>query len=98
MSVLQQYAEAIHKAQADRDTKLLAIIAKVLGVESTLEAVQPHVHRVSKHRHADRAETFLVDGQVVAFATYPACEQGVNKDGLFTVTATYHLSDETLSK
>lgn len=97
MSMIQKYAEAIYSAQADRDKKVLAIIAKVLGVESSVEVVMKHRHRLSKHRHADRAETFLVDGAVVAFATFPTCSQDM-KDGLVTITATYHLSDETLPK
>lgn len=97
MQMIQKYAEAIHAAQADRDRKVLAIIAKVLGVESTPDAVGAHKHRLSKHRHADRAETFFVDGVLVAFATFPTCSQDM-KDGLLTITATYHLSDETLPK
>lgn len=99
MSVLQQYAEAIYKAQADRDRKVLEIICKKLGVDFSPIALVDHKHRISKHViGANRSESFFVDGEIVAFATQPTCEQGVGADGLFTVTATYHLSDETLRK
>lgn len=98
MSLLQKYAEAIQKAQTDRDNKLLAIICNALGVEPCIESALALAHRVSKHRHHDRSESFFVDGKQVAYATFPTCSQAISEDGLATITATYHLSDETLGK
>lgn len=95
MSAVRQYAQAIKKAQDDRDRKILAIIAKALGVADNLEAVQPMAHRIKKHRMSS-AERFFVDDKPVAFATHPKCSQGVNDAGVVTVTASYELTDETV--
>lgn len=98
-AMLKKYAEAIGNAQKDRDQKVLAILCKALGVETSVSALDEHRHRLSKHRfESGDAERFYVDGKPVAFATLPVCSQGVNENGLVTVTASYSLTDETLRK
>lgn len=96
MSMLLQYAEAIQKAQKDRDLKVLAIIAGALKVEPSAQALADHKHRISKHVvGANHAERFFVDGKPVAFATLPVSTRGVSKDGVVTITASYEITDET---
>lgn len=92
MLALKQYADAIYKAQADRDKKVLAILAAALGCEATAEAVSEARTRVQKWSHADRAETFFVDDVPVCYASHPQCSQEI-VNGLVTVTATYELTD-----
>lgn len=92
MSALKQYADAIHKAQADRDKKVLAILADALGCGATIEAVQGQLHGVSVHNHADRAQTFFIGEQMVCYASQPTCSQEI-VNGVVTVTATYELTD-----
>ena len=92
MSALKQYADAIHKAQADRDKKVLAILADALGCDATVEAVQGHMHVVSVHNHTDRAQTFFIGQAQVCYASQPQCSQEV-VNGVVTVTATYELTD-----
>ena len=92
MSALKQYADAIYKAQADRDKKVLAILADALGCEATVEAVSEASARTQKWTHADGAETFFVDDAWVCYASQPHCSQEV-VNGVVTVTATYELTD-----
>lgn len=92
MSALKQYADAIYKAKADRDKKVLAILADALGCEATVEAVSEAGTRLHKWVHADRAETFFVDGNQVCYASQPQCSQEI-VSGVVTVIATYELTD-----
>lgn len=92
MSALAQFAQAIHKAQADRDKKVMDILADALGCEATVEAVQVHGSRLKRYQHGDRACSFFVDDLPVVYASQPQCSQSI-VDGVVTVTATYELTD-----
>lgn len=92
MSALKQYADAIHKAQDDRDKKVLATLADALGCEATVEAVSGEAKRVRKLSYVGRSEVFFVDGVEVCYASQPQCSQEI-VNGVVTVTATYELTD-----
>lgn len=93
MSALAQFAEAIHKAQADRDAKILAVLAEALGCENTMEAVRDaSPGRIQRHAHIDDAQTFYLDQVQLCYASAVTSSQDI-VDGVVTVKGSYYFTD-----
>lgn len=93
MSALAQFAEAIHKAQAERDAKILAVLAEALECENTIEAVSDaSPGRIQRHAHIDGAQSFYLDQVGLCYASAVTTSQEV-VNGVVTVKASYYFTD-----
>ena len=93
MSALAQFAEAIYKAQADLDSKILGVLAEALGCENTIEAVRDvSPGRIQRHLHIDGAQTLYLDQVQLCYASAVTTSQDI-VEGVVTVKGSYYFTD-----